>query len=646
MNSVDGFSPAHVYKESSREEVSATKSRNDTKPEQTVAGETAGTDGERRTPPHPCGTASDSSESSDDSSLSDFDGNRSQAGWRAQVSSVALRRSTRFSKTVERYDPSENPRSVTYGSKDVFGDIISKSKSSALIASSMAVKSLVRECQRVEKREAENDMLRENLEATTNMLGDDEHGFKSLADIEKRQQDQDKVSLMKYSSPLPIFSNPVILPSREVVAECDNDEPSPDTWCSILSTFMGFRRKADIAAAMMTPVMMKEIDSGSLECCPEMVSKLFYLCVFDDALHTTGGRGYDDILEVVLKLVVSNHTSVLTENNTNFPTLISVLQTYGAAIDPNTSQVTQSFGTEVRRPGSLDVISATPHVERTPTDIKQLSIGLRNLKRAFRVAAAQLESGWGWKRTIGVRTRSEKQGIIQTVILCTKVLLSSFGSRLKREVGLVIKAAIKRSSAEEWPALRWEISKAVTALTPRLQLHVELVTYMFPFNCERSLNCSLDIAYLSLLQWGRGPSEEPVPQDVSGHTVSGPAREFGLESISFCVEDVLALLEAFPELGINTDVVWGCGLARLLKQILTMPAVLARRKPRQLGVTNQTIGKLRHCTHRLKYDVAVQEMRMALDSLIRVLRFVGSGDKQARMELYPNARVELKQTKL
>lgn len=645
-NSVDGFSSAHVFKDGSREGVSASKIRNNTKAEHTIAGETAATDGKRRTPSHPCKTASDTSESSDDSSLSDIDGNRSQGGWRAQVSNVALRRSTRFSKAVERYDPSEKVITGVYGAKDVFGDIISKTKSSALVASSMAVKSLVKECQRVVKREAENDMLRENMEATTNMLGEDERGFKSLADIEKRQQDQDKVSLMKYSLPLPIFTKPVTIPSREAVAECDNDEPRPDTWCSILSTFMDFRRKADIAAAMMAPVMLKEIDSGSLECCPEMVSELFYLCVFDDALHTTGGRGYDDILEVVLKLVVSNHSSVLPESDINFPTLVSILQIYGAAIDPNTSQISQSFGMEERRSGSLDAISERAHVERAASDIHQLSIGLRNLKRAFRVAAAQLESGWGWKRTIGVQTHSDKQGIIQTVILCTKVLLSSFGSRLKREVGLVIKAAIKRSSAEEWPALRWEISKAVMTLTPRLQLHVELVTYLFPFNCERSLNCSLDIAYLSLVQWWRGPSEEPVPQDVSDHTVSDSAKEFGLESISFCVEDVLALLEAFPELGIDTDVVWGCGLARLLKQILTMPVVLSRRKPGHLGVANQTIGKLRHCTHRLKYDVAVQEMRMALDSLIRVLRFVGSGDKQGRQELYPNAREELKQTKL
>lgn len=645
-NEVEDLPTANGCEKGSKKEVLASKSQSDTKTEHTVKGEAPGTDGERQTPPHPCGTVADGNESSDDSSLSDYDDIQSKGGWRAQVGSAILRRSTRSSKSVERYDPSEKSAVGTYGTKDVFGDIISKAKSSALTASAKAVKLLVKECKRVEELEAENDMLRENMETTTNMVGEDEHGFKSLADNEKRQQDQDKVALMKYSLPLPIFSNPVSIPVNIARDKCGHNGSSTDSWCTILSNFMDFHGKGDLAASMLASVMTEELDSGGMKCCPQMVSQLLNLCVFDDTLHTVGGRGHDDILEVILKLVRLNVSSVLQENGADFPSLISVLQTYGVSVDPNISQITQGFGTGDCRPGSLDAVSARSQVERTPTDTKQLSVGLRNLKRAYRVAAAQLESGWVWKRAIGLRTRSERQGVLQTVILCTKILFSSFGSRLKREVGLVVKAAIMRCPEDEWPSLRWEISKAVMMLTSRLQLHVELVTYLFPFNCERTLNCSLDIAYLSLLQWGRGPSLEPVARDVSNCSASACAKEFGLESISYCLEDILEILEGFPELGSDTDVVWGCGMARLLKQILTMPVVVARRKPGHLGILNRTIGKLRHCTHRLRYDVAVQEMRMALDALIRVLRFMGSADKQSRSELYPNAREEFKQTKL
>lgn len=607
--------------------------------------ETSGTDGEAGIPPLPYRTSSETSESSSDSSLSGNSPEAGESGWRAEAKSVMLRRSTRILKGVDRYKPSGD-LSVSQGLKDVFGDILSKVKSTGVTVSSKTVRSIVKECQQVEKREAENNALRQNMEATANIVGDDEQGFKSLADIEQRQQDQEKVALTKYSSPLHIFNRPVSVPEPKLALKCDDDGSSIDNWRSLLTAFINFQEKATVSASMLASIMSKEIDTTGKVWRFQIGSVLLSLCVFDKTVDTLGGRCYNDLLDVFLKLVRSDGMSMHQDGETSIPSLLFVLQAYGAAVNPNGVQITEDHENGNCQRESLDAISSRPHVERTPSEAEQLAIGLRNVKRAFRAAAAQLERGWGWRRAIGFRTQNDKHGIIQTVILCSKVLCSPFGSRLKREVGQVIKAALMRCQAGQWPSLRWEISKAIVTMTTRLQLHVELVSYLFPFDCERSLNCSLDIAYLSLVQWARGPSTEPLAQDVSDHAVSDFAKDFGLDSISFCVEDILVLLGDIPELAKDTDIVWGCGVARLLKQILTMPLVVARRKPGQLGVLNQTINKLRHCTHRLRYDVAVQEMRMALDALIRVLRFMGSADKKSRKELYPNAREELKQTKL
>lgn len=92
------------------------------------------------------------------------------------------------------------------------------------------------------------------------MLEEDKRRFDSLADVEKPQEDQDKVSLMKHSSPLLFLTNTATLPSCKAVIQCHDDEPSPDAWCIIISTFIHFWGKADIAPVMMAPMILKKID--------------------------------------------------------------------------------------------------------------------------------------------------------------------------------------------------------------------------------------------------------------------------------------------------------------------------------------------------------------------------------------------------
>lgn len=570
-----------------------------------------------------CGSL-DSSESSDseDSGLSGDERKFNEGGWRARMASNAPRRSARLCKQIHKFDPSARPSRMILGSKDIFGDICTTSKRTRQTASALTVKTLVRESQRSQKREAENNALRENMEATASAIGKEEQEFKSLADMTKQIQEQQNMAARKYSSPLFTFCKPICIPASLIKGPSFDRNEVDDFHDLLVDIFTS--PLSNVGISMIGSVIGHFVESGVTGVLPAVASTLMNFCVFEKGLETIQGLSRDILVDALLKLIRSRRIRDEKESETDYPSLLFVLRSHGAVLDTRPLLNPPDAGVRQCTPGSLDAISSKTHAKRG-NSLNDLAIGIRNIGRACRVTAAQIESGWTWQTSMGFKPKGEKEGIVQTVLLCTKVLLSAFGSRVKRECGMVINAAIMRLLPEDWPAMRWEIAKSITMLTTRLQLHVELVTHLFPFDCERSLMCSLDLAFLSLVQWSEGPGKDPIAKDISEENVSMMAASFGLQSISFCAEDLLRCLGNIPELCRDTDVFWACGVAHLLKQVLSMPVVLERRKVGDFELLSQTIDKLRQCTHRMKCDFVVQEMRMALDALIRSLRFIGSG---------------------
>lgn len=589
---------------------------------------------------------SDSSRDSDisDMSLDDINCSANDKNWRSKAGGNALRRSARLSKTIQRFDPCEASIAHSFiGAKDVFGDVVKSGRSVAGLV--ISVKSLVKECQRIEKREEENVALRTNMEATTNALGNDERRLQSFALTEKLQLDRETSLLSKYSLPLPVFCGAVAIPDVPLTKNFTGRDIASENWLELLacgSQNSEPNLSLGMIASLMSSGRVKMPISSSVGC------EILRLCVFERRLNIGEGLPRDTLLESFLNLVRSRRLTDDGGDENEYPSLFSVLRAYGALLGSEARQSSYFAADKDQKfeSNSLDFIAGKSLGSRNETENEIFAVGIRNVGRAFKAAFAQIESGWRWRTILGSPPHGERSGVIETICLCTRVLLSSFGSRLKRECGSVISAALMRIPDGNWPSFRWDIAKSIVTMTPRLQLHVELATFLFPMNCGRALTCSLDVAYLSLVQWSHGPNTEPEAKDISNAVVSNAANDYGVKLISFCLEDVLKLLEKMPELDKRTDVVWACGVACLLKQVLTMPVVVERRKSGHLGLLHQIISKLRHCTHRMRFDVAVQEMRMALDALLRVLRSLGSSDKVTRAELYPNTRGELVQQKI
>lgn len=275
---------------------------------------------------------------------------------------------------------------------------------------------------------------------------------------------------------------------------------------------------------------------------------------------------------------------------------------------------------------------------RKQHDRKKVIVDLarRNIGRYLVIASALVHRGWDLKRVIdgteGGETESmdvdtdEDDLIVSTVTMCVRILLSRFGSGLKRETGRVIQSLVQRVSETNWPAIRWRIAQSVISLTSRMNLHVELATYMLPFYCRRCLGLSLDICYLSVQQWCNGPSLDPRP--CGGvWDVSAPAGSNTTE-VSFRLGDVVDLLERVPEMTKDSDVQWACGLTRLLKQMVTMPTVLKQRTAKDYARLENVVQKMRTCQKRLSFgeEAEVQDMRIGLDTLSRAVQDMCDGD--------------------
>lgn len=630
-------------------------------------GKPVSSDDSNHTPP-PCGPDLNASDKlSSDSDLSDDDVN---SPIRPHIRDALVRRSARIPKSVDRYRPDCGISSPFSGKGSVFGHGFSARLDVGGCNGPSDVKRLLRECAKMDAREAEVKKLRQDIVKGKRVLDESEKQFKAIADGEEEVSRKEAAAREKYSAPIRVFVNPVCkVKIRDKLISHDQHPKSSFTLrdyeneallsCPVYDMLIqaeNTKQDTNMGLSLVGPYIRKLCEKDFIYLPPCTVKTLFYLCIYDESEVNGSSRNRDDLFGALLDVVSRSKKDGTLYRE--LPSLSDVFQSYGAHF--NWNNPLHDTKTEAQNNGeselvlqhnatSLDELASKGRAKRSYDEQSQLDIATRNMRRDLRFVTAQLGNSWSLSSAIGFVDKMERNMndyIVQTVELCVRVLLSSFGSRLKREIGLVVKAAITRISQRDWPVVRFKIAQSIVQLSSRLTLHVELVTYLFPTSCRRSLQCSLDIAFASLYQWCQGPGNNPFPKDITNFCVSEAAREFGIDCMSFCIGDVLSLVECIPEMTKDTDVVWACGLSRILKQILTVPNVLQRRKPMEIGRLNQFIQKLRQCSHRMVFGVAVQDMRMALDALLRGVHFMCSLNRETKAELEPNVKNNLQQTRL
>lgn len=621
-----------------------------------ISNKNIGSDGNNSTPPRPCGTDSDAAgkQSSDsDSDLSDYDNGHPTL---ALLRTTATRRSARIAKATNRYQPSSYFRK-SHDTSSVFGYRFSVNQDLGKHSGVSNVQRFLREYEQIEAQEKEVEKMREDMENSSSILDEGEIQFKNLADDQDEISVKERISRDKYSDPLPIFKDAIdiqSIPSQLKSVSRASNPPQPFTKneSEILSScplhdllveVESCGHSFDLCSNVVGPFfkMFSEISTIRME--PMTIQRMFRVCIFDDSDVRVEHSGREELFDALLEFI---HQRKYESPCPNLPSLSDTLKCYGAVMlnDGLEHRETKGDGDTM----CLDKIVREAPKSRSEQNQKTLDMAMRNVRRSLRFAAVQIDSNWPISLVVGLddsAVNDEVEAVIQTVTFCTKLLLSCFGSRLKRDVGLVIKAALSRIDPNRWPNVRWKIAQSVMSLTSRLSLHVELVTYLYPMSCTRSLYCSLDIAYMSLYQWCEGPGDDPKPRSLTDLHPSDAAHEAGLDVVSFCVGDVLNLTKHIPEMNRVTDVVWICGLSRLLKQILTMPEVIKLRKRGEIGSLSHIIQKMRQCSHRVAFGVAVQDMRIALDTMIRTIRSM-CPDKDSRAELDPNVKEDLVQTTL
>jgi hypothetical protein len=286
--------------------------------------------------------------------------------------------------------------------------------------------------------------------------------------------------------------------------------------------------------------------------------------------------------------------------------------------------------------GSLDYDTIT----NRDYDCAALTIrAQRNVARAFRLFEAAVSGGLPLSSLWTGATMFEKSAsddalfVVKITSLCTRVLLSPFGSQLFRDVGRLMASVLERVPESQWPDIRLQVAQAIAHSSIRLSVQVELVTYLLPYLTARARGMALDATYIVLRQWAAGPAYDPVLCNEPDLKPSEAARQFRTDVISYCLSDIVGILHSFPRLDRNSDATWACGVMRLLKQAVADEDVFKRRCSGDIDRLLESIKTYRRSFVRLGDGVVVQDMRIAIDALRNFINGSGETDANVRREL-------------
>lgn len=574
---------------------------------------------------------------SDDDSFADL---REHERSLALSETTGLRRSTRITKEVERFDPNATTTSRTTGAS-VFGDSAfqMRKKSKCLLNK---LEAMVKERSAREAEEKQIDEMKQDLMNGTVVLAEGEAEIRDAADEEDRLERQRLARMDKYASPIPLFINVVRMSAlndkylQRHPGEAQID-PVHDIFLEAWQT-----RNGTSQTFLPLARFVDQACSGNFRVDMSNVAVIMFKMVMFDNTPTRHGVTVDrdHLFNSLCKMARCN---ALDTGPARLQTLEAVLERYGAVIANFATKSNAASQTICDR--SLEAIAKSKHEN---TSSGTLAMATRNLRRMFLFSAERIRHGDKLYRLLSrsLRNTTAGEAILHGLGLCTRVLLSEYGCRLRWEVGSVISALLERIKRQMWPEFRISAAKRILSQTTRIGLHADLVTSLLPHATARAQFLRLDTAYLSLMQWVSGPGSDPQWKEIHLIGPSEAARSVGIEDVSYCVADVIQILQDVPELQKSTDDEWACRLSKVIRQTITDRRILARRNKGEIGVLHQLLQKLRTCSHRMVFGVPVQDMRLALDAALVSVRELLRGSQSAQAEILPHAKTEMTQTLL
>eukprot|EP00178_Gracilaria_changii_P022163 TRINITY_DN656_c0_g1_i3.p2 TRINITY_DN656_c0_g1~~TRINITY_DN656_c0_g1_i3.p2 ORF type:complete len:772 (-),score=117.70 TRINITY_DN656_c0_g1_i3:7009-9324(-) len=552
----------------------------------------------------------------------------------------ATRRSSRTSNPVRRFDPSHVPET------SVFGTPCARSSGNTDFCRNpdTYLAKLLRERNARNKEEGQLKQMREDIEKPTQALQDEEM-FATLAKSEEEAEEKRLAAIKKYSAPVALFSNTFTitpLGAKYLVRGGSNKDSKWDSLGTIhdmVVDIFNAGEEGDRALSMLLPTLGAKM-YPEVELPPPVFRMVYFYAVFDESLPNPRRTSRDELVDTLI-CMVENELQKFKSLQIKLPTLMNTLHKYGATMGDWSKP--EQVSEDSPQQSSLESQIPTPEEPSVSDDFKR---ALRNLKRACKLTAAFVRLGIPLTRAIGVISDTTTKEVLCSLGLLVRILLSAFGNRLYHEVGDIMAEVLNLIPAADWPRFRLEAAKYLLSISNRLELHVELVAHLIPQNFERSRYLALDLGFISLAQWCRGPAGDPIPHPVSDYEPSEQAKGVGLKTRSYCLGDVVNLLKLLPEIDKNTDCVWAWLISYQMRLVLSEPALFHKRDPAEFYDLNNVVQRLRTCTNRLAFDVPVQHMRIELDTLMHTYRALGSNSRDTRVALLPNLRVEKKQETL
>ncbi len=461
------------------------------------------------------------------------------------------------------------------------------------------------------------ELKAKQAESTRPKLSQEEKVFAELARAETRYEGENLRKFDKYFAPIALFLGPVASPP---VVKRYWEPEQLDLEPLHLAILNAHRNQMPLNSTFLFLMSHWCEHRGPP---PQYVGRmLFSRVVYDptavDSVHCR--RHELQALLVFIRHACTNRGDAMCKP-AKLPPMIQVLRTFGAQSEYKAM--------------AFDAIENAPMqcLDRQIVDIgKDLNAEferlLRNLGRSFKIWTELVNVNADLCGVLGEATQrtlnlSEKAVYCHDIaMLCVRVLLSPFGSRLGNEIGPLISAAFNTVNAEEWDTFRRLFARAIMKLTPRAGLLADLVIYLLPFCSNRARAVGLDVGYMIMWRWHRGPPECPR---VAKIPESWPVTEEG--EISFSLEDVVNCMEGIPELVPKTDVVWAQLFGRLLKFVMLEHAVLETMQKGQLARIQSAAKRIAKFSHRLPYGVPKSSFLYSMDTLIRALKaFVGPQD--------------------
>lgn len=505
------------------------------------------------------------------------------------------------------------------------------------------------------RREAERDSI-ENKSPET-----DERAYAKMVEQEQSEETHFLLCLRRYECPLPFFSQPMnslakplrmwnrsrhdflIHPLLDILGKAKNLSSSGEK-CGRDFDF-GDLVSMDMVSWTLSSSTNASCASNNLMILAEM---LFHETVFDDTPADDRCQRRHALFLLVLEIISRSRVSTAL-----LPSLCSVLKEYGGDFESSLNiEMDDHIGTSFAKCNSSELDIRTKNMAEESLDYDVVVnrdgagnstrlIASRNLRRALCIYRRAVQVGMEFSCLVGADQKSrdlkdqscrnpedatwnrkrDEEPTLNLLALCTRLMVSPFGSQLFREAGALISAVVERVSTRDWPSFRLKAAKIIVRSIHRLGLQVELVTYLFPFLSSRCRFLQLDSTFFLAKLWCSGSTAFDGAISDNVFEPSSDAVNLGLEALSFTLSDVLAMISHAPELTKETDTYWARGLMRLLKQVVGDEDVLSRHQGQNLCQLVGAVKKLRKSCKRMGDGVSVQDMRIALDSLRYVIDF-------------------------